>query len=54
MERVLALQSLSEAGAVDPIEPAASSGSNICSSDSGAGGRSGCSNGCRESEEMDW
>jgi len=53
MERVLALQSLSEDGAVG-VEPAASSGSNICSSDSGAGGRSGCSNGCRESEEMDW
>jgi hypothetical protein len=53
MERVLALQALSEfADESDP--PVGCSGeSNGCSSSSGTG-RSGCSIGCGESEEMDW
>lgn len=54
MERVLALQALSEfADQQDPVNPPASGESIGCSSASGAGG-SGCSIGCKESEELDW
>jgi hypothetical protein len=54
MDRVLALQALEELTQQVPVEGAGCSGeSNGCSSSSGTG-RSGCSIGCRESEEMDW
>jgi hypothetical protein len=54
MERVLALQALSEsADESDPAPVGCSGASNGCSSSSGTG-NSGCSIGCGESEEMDW
>ena len=51
MDRVLALQTL-HAAESDPIV-GGSSDSNGCSSASGEG-KSGCSIGCKESEEMEW
>jgi len=54
MERVLALQTLSAAAESDPVPVEGCSGaSNGCSSSSGTG-KSGCSIGCGESEEMEW
>jgi len=52
MDRVLALQTL-DAAEQDPVAGGCSSDSNGCSSSSGDG-KSGCSIGCRESEEMEW
>jgi len=52
MDRVLALQTLSTAADTDPVE-GCSGASNGCSSSSGTG-KSGCSIGCGESEEMEW
>ena len=52
MDRVLALQTL-QAAESDPIAGGCSSDSNGCSSSSGDG-KSGCSIGCGESEEMEW
>ena len=53
MERVLALQTLTGSAESDPEPVGGSSASNVCSSDSGAG-KSGCSIGCGEAEEMEW
>ncbi len=53
MDRVLALQGLTDSSNYD-VEPLASSNSDICSSESSGPGRSSCSGSCREAEEMDW
>jgi hypothetical protein len=53
MERVLALQALSEHEDVDPVN-GGSGESNGCSSESSGTGRSTCSIACGEAEEMDW
>jgi len=53
MERVLALQTLGVAAETDPPVEGCSGASNGCSSSSGTG-KSGCSIGCGESEEMEW
>lgn len=51
MERVLALQGLSE----DPTEFECNSNlSNVCSTCSSGAGKSSCSNQCIEDEQLDW
>ena len=53
MERVLALQGLSEL-ALSEEAPGGSGQSNGCSSASTGTGDSGCSINCRDTEELDW
>jgi len=55
MERVLALQTLDLFADSDPVEAGCSGTSNGCSSSStDPPGKSGCSIGCGEAEEMEW
>lgn len=52
MDRVLALQSLSE---IEPIDGGADSNlSTMCSTQSSGTGNSSCSVKCHNAEEMDW
>jgi len=54
MERVLALQTMALTES-DPVETGCSGTSNGCSSSStDPPGKSGCSIGCGEAEEMEW
>jgi len=53
MDRVLALQSLSDFAEVE-VEPAGSGNSGVCSVQSSGAGASSCSIACGKSTEMDW
>lgn len=54
MDRVLALQSLSE---INPVNPGGGADSNLstgCSSNSSGTGKSSCSMNCDSAENMEW
>lgn len=54
MDRVLALQGLSQSADFNSLEAGCSGESIGCSSSSSGEGKSSCSNSCGGSEELDW
>jgi hypothetical protein len=54
MDRILALQTLSEFLDIEVAEPANSTESGVCSLQSSGAGRSSCSISCGKASEFDW